>query len=195
MDSRTLLALVLSIAVLIVFQYFLGGDVSKPPREETGVEDVPAADSGEQAPGHEYGKLVRTDEGADVSGLSGIRRPDIQVDTKTPLRKARDITVETDLYRLVFSEKGGTIKQYLLKQYPTTLSVDALPVNLIKVSPPHLPLGLRMESQPPTDLSSQFFEADKENLKLVQAGEKAHLKFTCNMSNGIKITSAYTFHQ
>jgi len=195
MDSRTLLALVLSLAVLLVFQYFLGGNVLQPPREKTGIENVPATDAGEKAPGHEYGRLVRTDEGAGVSILNGISRPDIQVDTKAPLRKARDFTVETDLYRLVFSEKGGTIKKYLLKQYPATLSDNAPLVNLINVSPLHLPLGLRMESQPPLDLSSQFFEPDKEGLKLTRAGEEAQLKFTCNMSNGIKITRAYTFHQ
>jgi len=195
MDSRTLLALVLSIAVLLVFQYFLGGDVSQPPHEKTGIEDVPATGVIEQTPEHEYGKLIRTDRGADVSSPGGISRPDIQIDTKVPIRKARDITVETDLYQLVFSEKGGTVKKYLLKQYRTTLSDDALPVNLIDVSPPHLPLGLQMESQPPIDLSSQFFEADKESLKLTRAREEAQLKFTCNMSNGIKITRAYTFHQ
>jgi len=195
MDSRTLLALVLSLAVTLVFQYFLGGNVLQPPREKTGIENVPATDAGEKAPGHEYGRLVRTDEGAGVSILNGISRPDIQVDTKAPLRKARDFTVETDLYRLVFSEKGGTIKKYLLKQYPATLSDNAPLVNLINVSPLHLPLGLRMESQPPLDLSSQFFEPDKEGLKLTRAGEEAQLKFTCNMSNGIKITRAYTFHQ
>jgi YidC/Oxa1 family membrane protein insertase len=194
MDSRTLLALVLSIAVLLVFQYFLGGDVSQPPREKTGVEDAPATGVSTQAPDQEYGKLIRTDGSADVSSLSGISRPDIQVDTKSPLRRARDFTVETDLYHLVFSEKGGTIKEYLLKQYPTTLLDNARLVNLIDVSPPHLPLGLRMESKPPVDLSSQFFEADKENLKLTQAGEEEQLKFTCNMSNGIKVIRAYTFH-
>ena len=195
MDSRTLLALVLSIAVLIAFQFFFGGDVSQPPREETGVENIPATGVSEQAPDHEYGKRIRTDGGADVSSLSGIRSPDIPVDTKAPLRKARDITVETDLYQLVFSERGGTVKKYLLKQYLTTLSDDAAPVNLIDVSSLHLPLGLQMESQPPVDLSSQFFEPDKEGLKLTRAGEEAQLKFTCNMSNGIKITRAYTFHQ
>jgi len=195
MDSRTLLALVLSIAVLIVFQFFFGGDVSQPPHKETSVETIPAAGVSEQAPDHEYGKRIRTDGGADVSSLSGIRSPDIPVDTKAPLRKARDITVETDLYRLVFSERGGTVKKYLLKQYLTTLSDDAPPVNLINVSPPHLPLGLQMESQPPVDLSSQFFEPDKEGLKLTQTGEEAQLKFTCNMPNGIKITREYTFHQ
>jgi len=195
MDSRTLLALVLSIAVLIVFQFFFGGDVSQPPHKETSVETIPAAGVSEQAPDHEYGKRIRTDGGAGVSSLSGIRSPDIPVDTKAPLRKARDITVETDLYRLVFSERGGTVKKYLLKQYLTTLSDDASPVNLIDVSPPHLPLGLQMESQPPVDLSSQFFEPDKEGLKLTQTGEEAQLKFTCNMPNGIKITREYTFHQ
>ena len=135
MDSRTLLALVLSIAVLVGFQFFFGGDVSQPPREETGVENVPATGVSEQASDHEYGERIRTDGGAVVSSA--------------PLRKARDITVETDLYQLVFSEKGGTVKKYLLKQYLTTLSGDAPPVNLIDVSPQHLPLGLKMESQPP----------------------------------------------
>lgn len=195
MDSRTLLALVLSLAVLLVFQYFLGGNVSRPPREKTADKDVPAADSGKQAPGHEYGKPVRTYGGADVSVPSGISRPDIQIDTKAPLRKARDFTVETDLYRLVFSEKGGAVKNYFLKEYPTTLSGDAAPVNLINVSPPYLPLGLRLESQPPIDLSSCFFEPDKEGLKLTKAGEEAQMKFTCDMPNGIKVTKTYTFHQ
>ena len=195
MDSRTLLALVLSLAVLLVFQYFLGGNVSRPPREKTADKDVPAADSGKQAPGHEYGKPVRTYGGADVSVPSGISRPDIQIDTKAPLRKARDFTVETDLYRLVFSEKGGTVKNYFLKEYPATLSGDAAPVNLINVSPPYLPLGLRLESQPPIDLSSCFFEPDKEGLKLTKAGEEAQMKFTCDMPNGIKVTKTCTFHQ
>ncbi|PXF52065.1 MAG: membrane protein insertase YidC [Deltaproteobacteria bacterium] len=195
MDSRTLLALVLSLAVLLVFQYFLGGNVSRPPREKTADKDVPAADSGKQAPGHEYGKPVRTYGGADVSVPSGISRPDIQIDTKAPLRKARDFTVETDLYRLVFSEKGGTVKNYFLKEYPATLSGDAAPVNLINVSPPYLPLGLRLESQPPIDLSSCFFEPDKEGLKLTKADEEARMKFTCDMPNGIKVTKTYTFHQ
>ena len=195
MDSRTLLALVLSLAVLLVFQYFLGGNVSRPPREKTANKDVPAADSGKQAPGHEYGKPVRTYGGADVSVPSGISRPDIQIDTKAPLRKARDFTVETDLYRLVFSEKGGAVKNYFLKEYPTTLSGDAAPVNLINVSPPYLPLGLRLESQPPIDLSSCFFEPDKEGLKLTKAGEEAQMKFTCDMPNGIKVTKTCTFHQ
>jgi YidC/Oxa1 family membrane protein insertase len=195
MDSRTLLALVLSIAVLIVFQYFFGGDVSQTPHKETGVENAPGKGVSEQTPDQEYGKRIRTDGDADVSSLIGISRPDIQVDTKSPLRRARDFTVETDLYHLVFSEKGGTIKEYLLKQYPATLSDNAPPVNLINVSPPNLPLRLRMESQPPIDLSSQFFEPDKESLKLTQAGEAAQLKFTCNISNGIKVIRAYTFHQ
>jgi YidC/Oxa1 family membrane protein insertase len=195
MDSRTLLALVLSIAVLIVFQFFFGGNVSQPPRKGTSVGNVTATDVSEQASDHEYGKRIRTDGGADVSSLSGIRSPDIPVDTKAPLRKARDITVETDLYQLVFSERGGTVKKYLLKQYLTTLSDDAFPVNLIDVSPPHLPLGLQMESQPPVDLSSQFFEPDKEGLRLTQAGEEVQLKFTCNMPNGIKVIKTYTFHQ
>jgi YidC/Oxa1 family membrane protein insertase len=195
MDSRTLLALVLSIAVLIVFQFFFGGNVSQPPRKGTSVGNVTATDVSDQASDHEYGKRIRTDGGADVSSLSSIRSPDIPVDIKAPLRKARDITVETDLYRLAFSERGGTVKKYLLKQYLTTLSDDAPLVNLIDASPPHLPLGLQMESQPPVDLSSQFFEPDKEGLKLTQAGEEVQLKFTCNMPNGIKVIKAYTFHQ
>ncbi|MBW2350339.1 MAG: membrane protein insertase YidC, partial [Deltaproteobacteria bacterium] len=195
MDSRTLLALVLSIAVLIVFQYFFGRDVSQPPREETSFETIPATGVGEQAPDHEYGKRIRTDGSSQTSSLNAIGSYDIPVDTKAPLRKVRDITVETDLYQLVFSERGGTVKKYLLKQYLATLTDNAPPVNLIDVSPPHLPLGLQMESQPPVDLSSQFFEPDKEGLKLTQAGEEAQLKFTCNMSNGIKITREYTFHQ
>lgn len=194
MDSRTLLALVLSIAVLVVFQYFFGGDVSRPPREETGVETIPDTGVSEHATDYEYGKRIGTDGSSQTSSLNAIRSPDIPVDTKAPLRKARDITVETDLYQLVFSERGGTVKKYLLKQYLTMLKDDALPVNLIDVSPLHLPLGLQMESQPPVDLSSQFFEPDKEGLKLTKTGEEAQLKFTCSMSNGIKITRVYTFH-
>ncbi len=195
MDSRTLLALVLSIAVLVVFQYFFGGDVSQPPREETSFETSPAPGEREQVPDHEYGKGIHADGILQTSSLNAIRTSDTPVDEKALLRKAKDVTVETDLYRLVFSEKGGVVKKYLLKQYPTTLSDDAPPVDLINVSPPYFTLGIQVESQPPLDLSSQFFVPDKENLKLTQAGEEAQLKFIYKMSNGIEITRAYTFHQ
>ncbi len=195
MDSRTLLALVLSIAVLVVFQYFFGGDVSQPPREETSFETNPAPDEREQVPEHEHGKGIRADGILQTSSLSAIKTSDAPVDEKALFQKAKDVTVETDLYRLVFSEKGGVVKKYLLKQYLTTLSDDAPPVDLINVSFPYFTLGIQVESQPPLDLSSQFFEADKENLSLTQAGEEAQLKFIHKRPNGIEITRVYTFHQ
>jgi YidC/Oxa1 family membrane protein insertase len=195
MDSRTLLALVLSIAVLIVFQYFFGGDVSQQPHKKIDSEDTPSQEIGTQIPGQEYGKLLPAEDISDISALKGITNHDIKGDTKKQSYKAKDINVETDLYKLVFSERGGVIKKFLLKQYKMSLSDDASPVNLINVSPPYLPLGLQIESQPPADLSSQFFEADKANLGLTQSGEKAQLNLICHLSNGIKITRTYTFHQ
>ncbi len=186
MDWRTILAVALSLFVILIFQYFLGGNVKQSPQKK--IEKVSAMKVKKQAAGQE----IRTypNGGTRVSSLNRT-----QAETEAAAHKARDISVETDLYHVVFSEEGATIKKFLLKQYKTTIAPKAPPVNLIKVSPPYLPLGLQIESRPPIDLSTRFFKADREELLLNKAGEKRQLSFTCNMPNGIKVTKIYTFHQ
>ena len=197
MDPRTILAVALSLGVILVFQYFFGYDDKQPPPDEVNIEhtQAPSGDlRGQTAgPGHETG--IRPDMGSPTHALTPLVGSDIQADTKAPQRKARDITVETDLYRLVFSEQGGTIKKCLLKKYRLELSAGSLPVDLVTVTPPHLPLGLRVESQPPIDLATRLFEADREKLELTEAEEEAQIKFVCNLGNGVKVTRIYTFYQ
>ena len=186
MDWRTILAVALSLFVILIFQYFLGGNVKQSPQKK--IEKAPAMKVQKQAAGQ--GIRTSLNEGARVPSLNRT-----QAETKAAVHKVRDIFVETDLYHVVFSEEGATIKKFLLKRYKTTIAPKAPPVNLIKVSPPYLPLGLQIESRPPIDLSTRFFKADREELLLNKAGEKRQLSFTCNMPNGIKVTKIYTFHQ
>ncbi len=173
MDSRTILAVALSLFVLLIFQYFFGGNVRQAPKKQ-----APASSIVRQAPrqGHPATKKWA-------------------IETKAPIYRARDISVDTDLYHAIFSEQGATVKEFLLKHYKTTISPKALPVDLIRVSSPYLPLGLQIESQPPLDLSNRVFKADREELVLNKTRKEGQLSFTCDMPDGIEVTKTYTFHQ
>ncbi|NIA08345.1 MAG: membrane protein insertase YidC [Nitrospiraceae bacterium] len=185
MDSRTILAVALSLFVILIFQYFLGGNVKQISHKEIG--KVSVTNIQKQGPKNET--RTHSTKGFQIPSLNGA------LEAEVPVHKARDISVDTDLYHVVFSEDGATVKKFLLKQYKTTISPKAPSVNLIKVLPPYLPLGLQIESQPPIDLSGRFFEADRENLALNKTKEKGQLSFTCDMPKGIKVTKTYTFHQ
>lgn len=93
MDSRMLIAILLSIAILIGYQVFIekmGGAPPKPaPVKEQPREEARPPDSG-AAP-----VLPKT----------------------PPSGPEREVTVESDLYRAVLTSRGGTLKRVELKTY------------------------------------------------------------------------------
>ena len=99
MDKRTLLAIVLSLAVLLIYQMFF----TKPPVPQ----QVPAG----------------TKESQQVQKEAAIKQvipTAIATAKKTTVKReiaSRDIKVETDLYTAIFSTRGAGLKSFKLKGY------------------------------------------------------------------------------
>jgi YidC/Oxa1 family membrane protein insertase len=102
MDKRTILAIVLSLAVLVIFQIFF----IKPPAPQKAAAPQPSTEQikKEQAP-------------ATAAAGPGPIQSAPKAAAAKPEAPPRDITVETPHYTAIFSTRGGALKSLKLKDY------------------------------------------------------------------------------
>ena len=103
MDKRTILAVVLSLAVLLVYQFFF----VKPPEPQKAAAPQQSADQ------------VKNNKtpSSTPAATNGIAKPALKAVAVKPETPARDIKVETPHYTAVFSTRGGALKSLKLKNY------------------------------------------------------------------------------
>ncbi|MBN2653650.1 MAG: membrane protein insertase YidC, partial [Nitrospirae bacterium] len=115
MDNRTLAAIIISIAVLIGYQYLFVKPVPPQPQQQTQTEAKKVQDSSEPQ------------KAADKT-IVPVANPIVS----NAQNEEREIVVDTSLYRAVFSSMGGTLKQIELKKHkdskgePVVLKADSL---------------------------------------------------------------------
>ncbi|OYT72153.1 MAG: hypothetical protein CFK52_05725 [Chloracidobacterium sp. CP2_5A] len=105
--SRVALAFALSLAVMLVWQYFFAPPLP-PPRDQAA---LPAATPSPGDPG-----------GAPAPGDGP---PGGLADAVSPDAPPRDITVETPLWRATFSNRGGALTRFVLKALPNGRALRA----------------------------------------------------------------------
>jgi len=109
MDKRTILAVVLSLAVLLVYQFFF---VKPPVPKNTAVP--------QQSVNQTAKDKTSTSASAPVSApasTSALAKPADKAVAVKPEVPARDIKVETPNYTAVFSTRGAALKSLKLKAY------------------------------------------------------------------------------
>ena len=100
MDRRTLFAIVLSLSVFLIFNHYYTSKLPKKPVEEKiSSRAVPARTVPVEIGKEKQKEYVYREEG------------------KKPLVKEKEVTVETDLVRIVLGSVSGTIKSYKVKKY------------------------------------------------------------------------------
>lgn len=181
MVKRTLLAMVLSIAVLFAFQMYLQKVQKRSPGEPKQVEEVKPPETAALEPVPE--EKVKQ-QPYDRSGFE-------TADTETP----RSIKVETPLYRAFVRTTGGGFERFSLKKYKDRPGKEGEPVNIIgegsiKPLPYEIYLG---DFNPPMPLNI-VFSTGKTSLDLVQ-DETGSLTLTWKSREGFEIERTYTFHR
>jgi YidC/Oxa1 family membrane protein insertase len=116
MEKRALLAVVLSIAVFYVFSTYI---MPPPPKQPATAVQQKATSSSLTS------KAVTTDPTAASSSV-----PVSAAATQAGLQ-AREIKVDTDLYRAVFSSKGASLKRLTLKKYRENAGAGGREITLI----------------------------------------------------------------
>jgi YidC/Oxa1 family membrane protein insertase len=197
MEKRALLALVISFIVFIGFGYVQQKYLPQPAPVTKPEE--PKAVAKQAPPGP-----VATQPAAAVAPAPAGTQP------------ARDITVDTPLYRAVFTEQGARVKSFRLKKFWDQLpfnkvaafslwmfSIDIQqyqplgditdPKELIRSpNPDMLPLGLTWQAASGAIGPEAVYTADKNEITLTDDGE-ARLTFTCVRPDGVRLVRTFVF--
>ena len=121
MEKRTILAIALSLAVLLGFQYFFPAAQHKPVAERQ-VNTQPAQSPATAVPATPN---VDADKAADVKAASKPAAPAI------PVEKGEIIIVSNSVYQAEIDTLGGQLKSFSLKKYRTDLAPDSPDLNLV----------------------------------------------------------------
>ena len=130
MERRALVAVVISVAILLLYQEFILKRFYKPPApSETAEEAAPPPREKVPPPASEAPPPVAeappSKHGPAVTGA--------------------EVTVETDLYKAVFTSAGGRLLSLQLKNYRTEKKRSSPPLDMVVAGPNgELPLGIEL---------------------------------------------------
>lgn len=171
MEKRALLAVALAFAVLFLYQYFVVGPQPPQVKKQAKVEkkEVP-----------EESKPVMPAE--------------ISIPESIP-SKEKEIRVETELYSMVFTTGGGTIKSYEIKHYK-----DKEGKNVVLLKSPGLKPPLSIGSKDDFDLSGVNFSVSvsgpplaEKDLILSKDNKSGSLVFKY-ADSGLSVKRVYKFY-
>lgn len=181
MVKRTLLAMVLSLAVLFAFQMYLQKQQKRSPGEPKQVEEVKPPVTGELK---EPVKEAIPEQPVDVNAFKPKEK-----------EAPRSIKVETPLYKALLRTAGGGFERFDLKQYKDKPGKGGEPVNIIgEGSMKPLPYEVYIGNFTPPLPLNLIFSASKPSLDLVQE-EKGTIVLTWKSREGFEIERSYTFHR
>lgn len=195
MERNLILAIVLSVAVIIVFQFISQG--MSPPRKKTTAPKDPAVqervDSKRPTDDKTAGAPRPTEDRAEAP------TPPTLSPSATPEKDEPEkfLSVETPLYKAVLSTKGAKIISFKLKDFRETLKEDN-PVNLFEPGPfdssgPSVMLTRKDETLNDGALPFECRGCDAET-SVKASGEKRSLSFRTVTEAGLLLEKTYTFH-
>ncbi len=194
MDRNLLLAIVLSIAIILLFQVLFRPSARKPSEKKPpAVTEQPAKEPAKrttaapvETPSPEAGPVQDRPLMLQPAGeMAGDAAPDTR------------IKIDTLKYEVILSSHGARIVSFKLKDYREQVDGPAL-VNLFKAAPED-------SSGPAVELFSQGktlsdaalpykCESGETTVSLHEKGAKKTIRFTTNAAGGIAIVKTYTFH-
>src|SRR5438309_5009609 len=124
MERRIILFLVLSMAVIVLYPYLL---------EKMGFAKRPASPTPRAIAPKKDGAAPATVTAPAVPSAQVLPTPapSTRVPTSATEAREQEVMVETDLVKVVLSNRGGVIKRWELKRYLTSDPKDPKPIQLV----------------------------------------------------------------
>src|SRR6266581_1561406 len=167
MEKRVVIAIVLSIAVMYGYSYLVPQPQQKAQQGQALTQQATAT----QAPV------------AQAQPVQSAAAPSTTV-------PARDIVVDTDLYKAVFSTRGGSLKSMVLKKYREKAGPGGKEVTLISEEAPEN-FTLKSEAKGFAVDPAAACSVNSDGLT-VGKGDTRELEFTCSSSQGTILKKSYT---
>ena len=194
MEKRIILFLVLSMAVIVLYPYLLEklGLAKRPapaaPRAVAPKKDT-AAPATVTAPATPSPQILPTPA------------PSARVPTPATEGREQEATVETDLVKVVLSNRGGVIKRWELKRYLTSDPRDPKPIQLVPAMAKDVPLTLPLTVEVPDAklqerLSRGLYAVSGKDVALSATQPAADIGFSyTDPETGVRVSKRLTFHQ
>lgn len=173
MEKRAVLAIILSLFVLVGYQYMFAPEAPQVAEKQASVTEVPekaAKPAGEQPPLPEA-----------VKGRKEARHPD---NKELP---GKDIRIETGDIKAVISTRGAYIKSWALKRYTDKVE-GGVPMELVPPGEGQLRLTFEESGAPAPDTLS--YTADRESL----AGAGS-VTLNAIRPDGVRVIKTFTFSE
>lgn len=168
---RAFLAIIISFLILVGYQYFFAPPPAKQPAV-TQEAAPPQPDSGRQGTG------------------AAVALPPADAIKIDPA--AREITVETPLYKAIIHEQGGGFKSFALKGYKKELKEENGGMQLVQTSlVTELPMQFSLRGGAPEGLP--VYRADKEKLTVTEGDGKTSLVMQATLAGDIRIVRTLVF--
>lgn len=186
MDKKAFLAIILSLTLLMVYQFFFMRPPVQPTPEQTAVVTEPAP---AQAVERQEQRLPAYPETTAPTAQSAPPQAAQEV------FEEETVLVTTPLYRAVISNRGGNLASLTLKEYRQTIDDDSELIELVNVRPGMMyPLAVTFPESTINVPANARFKADREGIDLTRGAQRESLVFTLSYPGEIKVEKKYTFH-
>ncbi|MEK7748063.1 MAG: membrane protein insertase YidC [Nitrospirota bacterium] len=192
MERRIILFLVLSLGIIFAYPVFLEKFAPEiaPPKQKT--SPVSLKPEGAGAPILPL-QNQSSDTGASSSSQGTLPLQDISAPPKVALPAEKLKVIEGDLYRVVLSSRGGTIKEWTLKKYTTKDDKGVeKPIQLVSPSGKFAPLAVTVAGD--DSFTHQTYSLDETPIRLDKSKLTTVVVMSATTSNGRTLTKELTFY-
>ena len=186
MDKRSFLAVILSLLVLVAYQVLVSYFYPPPPPSARKQPAGTRVESPTTIPAPTSASPAQIPSSSQTQASSPA--------TATSPAEAREVTVENEVYRAVFTPIGGRLKSFRLKLYPGDEGRQSPPLEMIQAGPHgELPLGLLFEAKGVTISDDGVAYAVTGKDLTLRDNETATLEFRGTTANGIAVAKTFSF--
>ncbi len=184
MERRTIIAVVLTIVILFVWQFYMS------PKTPVNAPQAPAQS---QKPSDQVTTATGKEQTPSANQPAKEELPSPSTAASAPTLKAtKQIVVETSKLKVVFGDLGGGMTSVRLKEYKETVGSSRGKEILENIAPyEYFPVIFQV-SQGKISNDGAIFAADRDSFSVTDKPES--IAFTGTLTNGKKVRKVYTFH-
>ncbi len=183
MEKKALLAVVLSLLVLFLYQYYVGKG------RETSIDKTTPQNSVAEVEKERF-----TDPAQKEESLFEVNAKKSPVGVKEQ-GVEKEISITTDLYTAVFTTRGAKLKSWRLKKYKDKIGEDSQDIELIMAGgSEEFPMGVGFSKSVTHGIRDALFNASKDYLSLTGIGEQDSISFSWTSPEGIEVVKEFTFY-
>ena len=209
MEKRAIFAIILTFLVIMLWGVIQSKFFPPAPTKEIKKEEVAPAE-----------KVV--EKKIDIKEIKSQPQKETKLPSKMKVVPKREVSIETQNYWAICTNEDARLKHFKLKKYEDRVEESALTVKLIQLfqelftkkeepkkpvpldlvntsEEEGLPLGISFITPLPSrdrvapTSSDGNWEVEKEQLRLVNTGEKGEITFIKILENGLKVSKRYGF--